>query len=223
MRGPDARSDALQAATMLTTAGAAGLSALNRLAGPDDEPSAVQLVRDRISARSDALWEQLGAGRDTSETPAEQYRRLRLQTMQAERDEVLRIRSSGTVDHDVIEQVLASFDIEESMLTIATERAGRLSEHHSVATPLDPSGPCPHLDQAPADVEPLSEGCLDCVREGTRPVHLRRCLVCGNVGCCDSSVGRHAERHFHTSSHPVMRSHEDGESWRWCYADERLG
>ena len=223
MRGPDARSDALQAATVLTTAGNAGLAALDRLARPDDEPSAVQLVRDRISSRADALWEKLGTGRDSTETPAEQYRRLRLGTMQAERDEVLRIRSSGTVDHDVIEQVLASFDIEESMLTIATERADRLSENQSVATPVDPSGSCLHLDTAPADVEPESEICLDCVREGTRPVHLRRCVACGNVGCCDSSVGRHAERHFRTSHHPVMRSHEDGETWRWCYVDERLG
>ena len=223
MRGPDARSDALQAATVLTTAGNAGLAALDRLARRDDEPSAVQLVRDRISARSDALWEKLGSSRDASETPAEQYRRLRLGALQAERDEVLRIRSSGTVDHAVVEQVLASFDIEESMLTIATERVDRLSENQSVATPVDPSGSCLHLDNAPADVEPASELCLDCVREGTRSVHLRRCLACGNVGCCDSSVGRHAERHFHTSHHPVMRSHEDGETWRWCYVDERLG
>ena len=53
-------------------------------------------------------------------------------------------------------------------------------------------------------------------------MHLRICLACGNVGCCDSSAGRHAERHFHTT-HPVMRSFEPGESWRWCYVDERLG
>jgi len=223
MRGPDARSDALQAATVLTTAGNAGLAALDELVRPDDEPGAVQLVRDRISSRSDALWEKLGSGRDNSETPAEQYRRLRLGAMRAERDEVLRIRSSGTVDHDVIEQVLASFDIEESMLTIATERSERLTEHQSVATPLDPSGTCTHLDVSPADMAPQSDVCLDCLREGTRPVHLRRCLACGVVGCCDSSAGRHAERHFQESHHPVMRSHEPGESWRWCYVDERVG
>ena len=223
MRGPDARSDALQAATVLTTAGNAGLAALDELTRADDERSTVQLVRDRIASRSDALWEKLGSGRDSSETPAEQYRRLRLGAMRAERDEVLRIRSSGTVDHDVIEQVLASFDIEESMLTIATERSDRLSEHQSVATPIDPSGTCTHLDDNMPDAVPESEGCLDCLREGTRPVHLRRCLACGHVGCCNSSVGRHAERHFHESDHPVMRSQEPGESWRWCYVDERLG
>ena len=224
MRGPDARSDALQAATVLQSASNAGLAALDELATDDDEPSAVQLVRDRVSARPDALWEQLGSGRDSDETPAEQYRRLRLGTMQAERDEVLRIRSSGTVDHDIIEQVLAAFDIEESMLTMATERSERLSEGQSVATPIDPSGSCSHLELTPViDAEPNSDVCEDCVREGTRTVHLRMCLSCGNVGCCDSSVGRHAERHFRTSHHPVMRSHEAGESWRWCYVDERLG
>jgi CPA1 family monovalent cation:H+ antiporter len=54
-------------------------------------------------------------------------------------------------------------------------------------------------------------------------VHLRICLGCGNVGCCDSSVGRHASRHFTQTLHPVMRSLEPGESWRWCYLDERIG
>lgn len=223
LRGPDARSDALQAATVLQTASNAGLAALDELTGPDDQPEAVQLVRDRIAARPDALWEQLGTGRGNDETPTEQYRRLRLATMQIERNEVLKIRSSGTVDHDVIEQVLAGFDIEESMLTIAAERADRLSTDQSVATPIDPSGSCRHLELAPVDVRPSTEVCEDCVREGTRPVHLRRCLSCGNVGCCDSSVGRHAERHHRQSHHPVMRSHEPGESWRWCYVDERLG
>ena len=65
--------------------------------------------------------------------------------------------------------------------------------------------------------------CLDCVREGTRTVHLRICLSCGNVGCCDSSVGRHAARHHRNTRHPVMRSLEPGEAWRWCYLDDRLG
>jgi CPA1 family monovalent cation:H+ antiporter len=49
------------------------------------------------------------------------------------------------------------------------------------------------------------------------------CLVCGEVACCDSSVGRHASRHFEATGHPVMRSVERGEAWRWCYVDERLG
>ena len=76
----------------------------------------------------------------------------------------------------------------------------------------------------PENIDPNGPGiCLDCVREGTRTVHLRICLSCGNVGCCDSSVGRHASRHFDHTTHPVMRSFEPGESWRWCYFDERIG
>ena len=54
-------------------------------------------------------------------------------------------------------------------------------------------------------------------------MHLRSCAECGNVGCCDSSVGKHAEAHFHDTGHPVMRSIEPGEAWLWCYVDEVLG
>ena len=224
LRGPDARSDALQAATVLTTSSNAALAHLGDILGPKDAPETVKLLRDRIAARPDALWEKLGRPGD-DETPAEQYRRLRLQTIDIERDEVLKIRSSGTVDHDIIEQVLGSFDIEESMLTIATERSAQLSEDEEpVATPIPAAGPCGHLDRAPANIDPNGPGiCEDCVREGTRTVHLRICLSCGNVGCCDSSVGRHASRHFTRTLHPVMRSFEPGESWRWCYLDERIG
>jgi monovalent cation/hydrogen antiporter len=182
----------------------------------------VQLLRDRIAARPNAMWEKLSRPGD-DETPAEEYRRLRLKTIDIKRNEVLKIRSSGTVDHDIIEEVLGAFDIEESMLTIATERSDRL-ESETVATPNVPAGPCGHLDHAPAEIRPNGPGiCEDCIREGTRTVHLRICLRCGNVGCCNSSVGRHAERHFTLTQHPVMRSFEPGESWRWCYVDERIG
>lgn len=62
--------------------------------------------------------------------------------------------------------------------------------------------------------------CEDCVRIGSRWVHLRLCLSCGHVGCCDSSPNRHATRHFRETAHPLVRSIEPGESWVWCYADE---
>ena len=222
LRGPDARSDALQAATVLQTSSNAAIDHLDEIVGPDDAPETVQLLRDRIASRPDAVWEKLGRPGD-DETPAEQYRRLRLKTIDIERNEVLKIRSSGTVDHDIIEEVLGAFDIEESMLTIATERTDRL-EDETVATPAVPAGPCGHLEQAPAQIGPNGPGiCEDCVREGTRTVHLRICLTCGNVGCCDSSVGHHASRHFTQTEHPVMRSFEPGESWRWCFVDERIG
>ena len=223
LRGPDPRSDALQAATVLQTSSNAAISYLDDIVGPDDAPRTVEVLRARITSRPEAMWEKLGRPGDT-ETPAEQYRRLRLQTLDLERNEVLKIRSSGTVDHDIIEQVLGSFDIEESMLTVATEQSDRLSEDAPVMTPTVAAGPCGHIEHSPATIDPNGPGiCQDCVREGTRTVHLRICLSCGNVGCCNSSVGRHAERHFTQTIHPVVRSFEPGESWRWCYIDERIG
>lgn len=75
---------------------------------------------------------------------------------------------------------------------------------------------CAHV----LDVRPVparTPGCEDCLRTGQRWVHLRLCLQCGHVGCCDSSPGRHATRHFHATNHPVVASYEPGERWAWCY------
>jgi hypothetical protein len=63
-------------------------------------------------------------------------------------------------------------------------------------------------------------GCEECLRSGTRWVHLRLCLSCGHVGCCDSSPGRHATKHAGDTHHPVMASYEPGERWGWCYVDQ---
>jgi uncharacterized UBP type Zn finger protein len=78
---------------------------------------------------------------------------------------------------------------------------------------------CHHLEGV-APTPARTEGCEECLRQGTTWVHLRLCLACGHVGCCDSSPGRHATRHFHQSKHPVMASYEPGEEWAWCYVDE---
>lgn len=67
-----------------------------------------------------------------------------------------------------------------------------------------------------------ASGCAECVKAGTRWVHLRECLECGMVGCCDSSPGKHATKHFHNAKHPVMRSVEPGERWGWCYVDQEM-
>jgi hypothetical protein len=81
---------------------------------------------------------------------------------------------------------------------------------------------CTHLGTL-HDVQPsTTEGCEDCLRTGADWVHLRLCLECGHVGCCDSSPNRHATRHFHTSGHPLVRSFEPGEDWGWCYEDELM-
>ena len=78
---------------------------------------------------------------------------------------------------------------------------------------------CTHLGEV-RNVQPgTPAGCEECLAAGTRWVHLRMCLSCGHVGCCDSSVGKHATKHFRASTHPVMRSFEPGEDWGWCYVD----
>jgi CPA1 family monovalent cation:H+ antiporter len=88
----------------------------------------------------------------------------------------------------------------------------------------DTDDTCEHLRDAATDVEPRTpEGCEECLRDGTRWMHLRLCLSCGHVGCCDSSPGQHATAHFHGTDHPVIRSFEPGEAWRWCYVDEVVG
>ena len=82
---------------------------------------------------------------------------------------------------------------------------------------------CSHLEAARPAVEPdPAAGCGECLREGTRWVHLRMCLECGAVGCCDSSPRRHASGHAAATGHPVITSREPGESWRWCFVDEVL-
>ena len=79
---------------------------------------------------------------------------------------------------------------------------------------------CTHLTSV-HDVTPNTPaGCEECLRQGTPWVHLRLCLECGHVGCCDNSIGKHATKHFHRTGHPIIRSLERGEDWGWCYADE---
>lgn len=80
---------------------------------------------------------------------------------------------------------------------------------------------CTHLDQI-KPVTPGSEGCAECLKRGDQWVQLRMCLSCGNVGCCDSSKNRHASAHFRATGHPVMRTIQPGESWRWCYIDKMM-
>jgi uncharacterized UBP type Zn finger protein len=83
---------------------------------------------------------------------------------------------------------------------------------------------CSHLDavaqQRAEPTQPSSHGCKECLAIGAAWVHLRLCLSCGHVGCCDDSPNRHATAHFHATRHPVIKSFEPGEDWAWCFADE---
>jgi uncharacterized UBP type Zn finger protein len=81
---------------------------------------------------------------------------------------------------------------------------------------------CKHLAEV-RDVEPKTpDGCEECLQTGDEWVHLRLCLECGHVGCCDDSPNRHATKHFHKTKHPVMRSFEPYEDWGWCFVDQIL-
>jgi uncharacterized UBP type Zn finger protein len=78
-----------------------------------------------------------------------------------------------------------------------------------------------HLNQI-KDVKRSSEGCEDCLKTGDTWVHLRMCMTCGYVGCCDSSVNQHARKHFHNTEHPIIKSAEPGEEWMYCWVDEQF-
>jgi uncharacterized UBP type Zn finger protein len=78
---------------------------------------------------------------------------------------------------------------------------------------------CAHLDEI-RRVKPHTNGCEECLAMGDEWVHLRLCLICGHVGCCDSSKNKHATKHFNATRHPMMRSLEPGEHWMWCFVDQ---
>ena len=80
---------------------------------------------------------------------------------------------------------------------------------------------CTHLDQI-RDVKPQTRGCEECLKSEDQWVQLRMCLACGHVGCCDSTKGKHATAHFDATGHPIMRSIEPGQNWKWCYVDRMM-
>ncbi len=186
---PDPIEDALARADLLHQASSAGLACLEKL---EEDPHGTQAtVIARVEQRNFAAWERLGASTD-DETPSEAYVRVRQLMIAAERARVLEVRSSGVVPSDIVRDVLSMLDVEESMLDV-TERARTKLRRATAERP--PGETCAELSHAAsADVpEPQTPGvCPGCQRDGTPWVHLRMCLACAEVGCCDSSVGRHA-------------------------------
>jgi uncharacterized UBP type Zn finger protein len=81
--------------------------------------------------------------------------------------------------------------------------------------------PCRHLDEIKI-THTSKKGCEECLKMGDTWVHLRLCMSCGHVGCCDDSRNKHATSHFHATKHPLIRSIEPGESWIWCYVDNLI-
>ncbi|HEY8313672.1 MAG TPA: UBP-type zinc finger domain-containing protein [Candidatus Baltobacteraceae bacterium] len=79
---------------------------------------------------------------------------------------------------------------------------------------------CTHLDHIHKVAPRTPEGCEECLKTGDEWLHLRECLECGHIGCCDDSKNHHATKHFHATAHPIIRSFEPGEFWKWCFIDE---
>ncbi|MGC2428287.1 MAG: UBP-type zinc finger domain-containing protein [Nitrososphaeraceae archaeon] len=80
---------------------------------------------------------------------------------------------------------------------------------------------CIHLQQVNQNINAKTpNGCEECLKMGSTWVHLRLCLTCGHVGCCDSSINKHGTKHFHSTNHPIVKSFEPGEDWEWCYVDK---
>jgi uncharacterized UBP type Zn finger protein len=83
------------------------------------------------------------------------------------------------------------------------------------------TNPCQHFDQIHTH-ESNTTGCEECMQSGDTWVHLRLCLSCGHVGCCDQSKNHHATKHFQATGHAMMKSREPGEQWGWCYVDRKM-
>ena len=212
VQSPDPAEDALARATLLQQASKAALHRLEDVEY-DDNYGVVDLIRQRLDQRNFAAWERLSTVADR-ESPSDLYARIRLSMLDAERTKVLKIRDTGQVDSEVVADVLALLDVEESMLDVATEERQELRVYSDTRRT---GFTCADLDRYPAIATVEDPVCRRCLDEGLTWVALRQCLECGNVGCCDSSAGQHATAHFQDRQHPVMETAEPGENWRWCY------
>lgn len=219
--GPDPREDTLQEAMIYQRSVAAGLTEAAKVAQPGDEAVMAKLHK-QADARVNAVWERLGSSRTDTEAPSEAWRRLRRAAIAGERAEVLRMRDAGLAEQEVLRHVLTVLDLEEASILHVDEKDAQLRD--APIRPITLPEPCDHLQSAPSWVEPATPGyCPECRTDGTDSVALRLCLTCGHVGCCDSSAGKHATRHYEQTGHPVMRSIEPGENWHWCYVHATVG
>ncbi len=219
---PSPAEDALQAAALISKASRAGLDRLEEVRSPEDPEEVLRQLRERAELRANGVWERLGRSQSEIETPNAIYRRLRLEMLGAERDMIVHARDRGYVNDVVLRAAMTAVDQEESLLDPVEDAESPTDGELRPAAIR--AGDCEHLREAPPWLAPRTpEGCEECLRDGTTWVHLRLCLGCGHVGCCDSSIGKHASGHFAECRHPVMRSIEPGEAWKWCYLDNRLG
>ncbi len=210
---PDPVDDALARATLLQQASKAAFKRLKELEVDDDPHGVIATIKQRVEQRNFAAWERLGTSAD-EEPPSEMYARVRIAMIEAERARVLEIRSSGSVASEIVSDVLAMLDVEESMLDLAGQEREGLRQ---VTSSRRQGEQCDDLRAYPAVEIAANQVCAQCIAEGYRWVSLRKCLECGIVACCDSSPARHATAHFHEEKHRVIQSAEPEEDWRWCY------
>jgi monovalent cation:H+ antiporter-2, CPA2 family len=137
--------------------------------------------------------------------------------------QVYRVEPEAIARYEAIVRANATADIDGTLRSVQEvplsplERAD-IDPRQTIAL-VPTEGTCKHVSQIHA-VHPSARGCEECLKMGAVWVHLRLCMTCGHVGCCDSSRHKHATKHFHATSHPIVRSLEPGEEWGWCYADE---
>ena len=219
LRGPDPHEDNLEEAKVHQAATVAGLAYLDEHEADRVSDTVMQRLRQRAADRTDAVWERLGG----AETPSAQYSRARAAMLEVERAEVLRLRDEASIDQSVLRRVLDALDVEESILDRMSENV-TTADRETELRPVTGQGGCEHLKRYCVTPTPTSpDGCEECLRDGYEWVHLRLCMECGHVGCCNSSPEKHADRHYNETGHPVMRSFEPGEAWRWCYVDDLTG
>jgi CPA1 family monovalent cation:H+ antiporter len=220
--GPDPAQDALQQALVLQKAVDAGKRRLDEVADDDTPKDVVEDLRSWGERVAHSVWERLGTSDSRAETPTRAFRRLRVAMLRAERGKVVDVYRSGKVPAEVLEGVMERLDQEEAMLMAFGE--GAATGQTDLLTPQGLEE-CEHLRTEPLIAVPGNpDGCEDCLAMGAHDwVALRMCLHCGHVGCCDSSPRRHATGHYEGTDHPVMRSIELGEGWRWCFVDKIAG
>lgn len=218
--GAGVRNEILQEAHIMQRLAVVGQRKVKELKQAEGRPRGEtdRAIIERLYVLNDLManrvWERLGS-QEGDEAPSHLYRRWRLETLRVQRAEALAMRNERSVDFEVLQKVLGSLDVEEASLEAAESAETVTGEEGEVTGER-----CQHLaDTDGWDPEPLSDFCEECDDAGLVPVHLRLCMQCGFVGCCDSSPGKHMTRHFHETGHPVLRSFEPGEAWRWCSVD----
>lgn len=187
---------------------AVGLSRARLLVVPDDEPSMTARVVSVVRGLSETI--QLVA-KTHSHAQA-------LALKQAGANAV--ISAEYAVIERLITDVLEGAGFDSNDAQRYAEAYEPPSAQAVSLTPEQQQSPaCSHTDQAHA-VTPLTDGCEECLELGDTWVHLRVCMICGHVGCCDDSKNKHATAHFHGTGHPIIRSLERGEEWAYCYEDK---